>query len=204
MIQWYYVSNSYVITIVKWGVSCSVMPNPLWPHGLQPTRLLCPWHFPGRDTGVGCHFLFQEIFLTQGSNLGLPHCRQILYDLSQPVKTGTPYSVPWGNSGCENTGYWSQKTYLHIKRMTSVSPDSCIFPHRERIDVEAEAPILEAPDAKSWLIRKDPDAGKDWGQEEKWTTEDEMVGWHHRLNGHEFGQAPGDAEGQGSLMCCSL
>ena len=59
MIQWYWVSNSYVITIVKWSVSCSVMPNPLWPHGLQPTRLLCPWHFPGKDTGVGCHFLFQ-------------------------------------------------------------------------------------------------------------------------------------------------
>ena len=54
-------------------------------------------------------------------------------------------------------------------------------------DAEAEGPILWPPDAKSWLIRKDPDAGKDWGQEEKGTTEDEMVGWHHRLNGHEFG-----------------
>ena len=56
-----------------------------------------------------------------------------------------------------------------------------------RTDVEAETPILWPPDAKSWLICKDPDAGKDWGQEEKGTTEDEMVGWHHRLNGHEFG-----------------
>ena len=51
--------------------------------------------------------------------------------------------------------------------------------------------------------RKDPDAGKDWGQEEKGTTEDEMVGWHHRLNGHGFEQAPGAGEGQGSLVCCS-
>ena len=55
-----------------------------------------------------------------------------------------------------------------------------------RTDVEAEAPIVWPPDAKSWLILKDPDAGKDWKQEEKGTTEDEVVGWHHRLNGHEF------------------
>ena len=57
--------------------------------------------------------------------------------------------------------------------------------------------------SKSWLIGKDPNAGKDWGQEEKRVTEDEMVGWHHQLNGHEFEQTPGDSEGQGSLMCCS-
>ena len=56
-----------------------------------------------------------------------------------------------------------------------------------RTDIEAESPILWPPDAKSWLIWKDPYAGKDWGQEEKGTTEDEMAGWHHRLNGHEFG-----------------
>ena len=56
---------------------------------------------------------------------------------------------------------------------------------------------------KSWLIRKDPHAGKDWGQEEKGTTEDEMVGWHHWCNGHEFEQAPGDSEQQGGLVCCS-
>ena len=67
-----------------------------------------------------------------------------------------------------------------------------------RIDAEAETPILWPPDAKSWLIWKDPDAGKDWRQEEKGTTEDEMVGWHHRLYGHEFEQAPGDSDGQGS------
>ena len=56
-----------------------------------------------------------------------------------------------------------------------------------RTDVEAETPIFWPPDMKSWLIRKDPDAGKDWGQEEKGTTEDEMVGWHHRLNRHGLG-----------------
>ena len=72
-----------------------------------------------------------------------------------------------------------------------------------RTDVEAEAPIVWPPDGKSWLIWKDPDAGKDWGQEEKGTTEDEMVGWHHRLNGHGFGWTPGVGDGQGGLACCS-
>ena len=66
-----------------------------------------------------------------------------------------------------------------------------------------EAPILWLPDAKSWLVEKDPDAGKDWSQEEKGATEDEMIGWHHWLNGHELEQTPGDGEGQGSLACCS-
>ena len=72
-----------------------------------------------------------------------------------------------------------------------------------RTDAEAEAPVLWPPDAKSWLIRKDPDAGKDWGQEEKGTTEDELVGWHHWVDGHEFEQPLGDSEGQGSLAYCS-
>ena len=70
-------------------------------------------------------------------------------------------------------------------------------------DDKAEAPILRPPDVKSQLIGKDPDAGKDWRQEDKGKTEDEMVGWHHQLNGHEFEQAPGDGEGQGGLVCCS-
>ena len=73
-----------------------------------------------------------------------------------------------------------------------------------RTEVEAETPILWPPDAKNWFIWKDPDAGKDWRQEKKGMTEDEMVGWHHLLNGHEFEQAPGVGDRQGSLVCCSL
>ena len=72
-----------------------------------------------------------------------------------------------------------------------------------RTDVEAEAPIPWPPDAKSWLIEKDPDARKDWRQEEKGTIKDKMGGWHLWFNGHEFEQIPGDCEGQGSLTCCS-
>ena len=72
-----------------------------------------------------------------------------------------------------------------------------------RTDAEAETPILWPPDTKNHLIRKDPDAGKDWRQEEKGTIEDEMIGWHHWLNRHEFEQIWGDNEGQGSLAFCS-
>ena len=72
-----------------------------------------------------------------------------------------------------------------------------------RTDAEAEAATLWPPDGKSWLIRKGPDAGKGLRQEAKGTTEDEMVGWHHQLNGYEFEQTPGDSEGQGSLVCCN-
>ena len=68
---------------------------------------------------------------------------------------------------------------------------------------DAEAPILWPPDAKSQLIGNNPDDGKDWRREEKQATEDEMVGWHHQLNGHKSTQIPGDSEGQGSLVCCS-
>ena len=72
-----------------------------------------------------------------------------------------------------------------------------------RTDAEAETPKLWSPDVKSWHIRKDPDAGKDWGQEEKGMTEDEMVGCHHQFNGHEFGWTQGVADGQGRLARCS-
>ena len=70
-----------------------------------------------------------------------------------------------------------------------------------KTDAKAEVPVLWLPDAKNWLISKDPDAGKDWRQQ-KGTTEDETVGWHHQVNGHEFEQTPGDTGGQGSLVCC--
>ena len=71
-----------------------------------------------------------------------------------------------------------------------------------RNDAKAETPIVWPPHAKSWLIGKDSDAGRDWGQEEKGTTEDEMAGWHHRLDGREFEWTPGVGDGQGSLACC--
>ena len=91
---------------------------------------------------------------------------------------------------------------LDCKKIQPVHPkgdQSCVF--TGRTDVEAETPILWPPHAKSWLIGKD--SGRDWGQEEKGMTEDEMAGWHHRLNGHEFGWTPGVGDGQGGLACCN-
>ena len=93
---------------------------------------------------------------------------------------------------------------LDCKEIQPVSPkgnQSWIFIGRS--DAEAETLILWPPDVKNWLNGKDPDAGKDWRQKEKGTTEDEMVGWHYRHDGHEFEQAPGVGDGQGSLACCS-
>ena len=93
---------------------------------------------------------------------------------------------------------------LECKESKPVNPignEPCIFIGRP--DAKAEAPILWLPDPKIWLFGKDPDAEKDWRQAEKGMTEDEMVGWHHRLNGHEFEQILGDRDGQESPMCCS-
>ena len=93
---------------------------------------------------------------------------------------------------------------LDCKEVQSVQPKgnkSWIF--IGRTDAEAETPILWPPDAKKWLIWKGPDAKKDWKREERGTTEDEMVGWHHQLNEHEFEQAPGVGDGQVGLGCCS-
>ena len=71
-----------------------------------------------------------------------------------------------------------------------------------KTDDEAETPIFWPPDGKNWLIWKEADVGKDWRQKEKGTAEDEMIGWHHQLDGHDFGQAPGVGDGQGGLACC--
>ena len=103
--------------------------------------------------------------------------------------------------------------FLNCDMKTFESPFDCkeIKPVNPKINqpwifiwkTDAEALILWPPDEKSWLIGKDPDAGIDWGQEDKGVTEDEIVGWHHWINGHEFEQTLGDSEGQGSLVCCS-
>ena len=98
----------------------------------------------------------------------------------------------------------TRESPLDCKEIKPVNPkgnQSCIY--IGRIDAEAKALILWLPDAKSWLIRKDPDAGKDWRQKDKKIAEVAMDRQHHWFNGHEFEQTPGDSEGQGSLACCS-
>ena len=106
------------------------------------------------------------------------------------------YAICYSNNNLESP--------LDIKEIKPVNPkgtQSWIFIGRN--DAEAETPKLWPPDAKNWLTGKDNDAWKDWRQEVKWATEDEMVGWHHRLNGHAFEQAPWVGDGQGSLAWCS-
>ena len=95
------------------------------------------------------------------------------------------------------------KSPLNCKEIQPVHPkgdQSWVF--IGRTDAEAETPVLWPPDAKSWLIGKDPDAGRELGQKEKGTTENEMVEWHHRLDGHGFGWTPGVGDRQGGLLCC--
>ena len=143
-------------------------------------------NFLGKNTEVGCHSLLQGIFPTQRS---IPHLLHLLH---------------WQN-WCFWTVVWEKtlESPLDCKEIQQVHPkgdQSWVF--IGRTDVEAETPIPWPPDAESWLFWKNPDAGKDWGQKEKGTTEDEMVGWHHRLNGHGFGWTPGVGDGQGGLACC--
>ena len=110
----------------------------------------------------------------------------------------------------KNWCFWTvvlEKTLESPLDCKEIQPDHskgnqfCIF--IGRTDAEAEPPILWPPDVKNWLTGKDSDAGKDWRQEEKGTTEDEMIGWHHQLNGHEFEQALEVGDGQAGLACCS-
>ena len=123
----------------------------MWPYGQQPTRLLCPKDFLGKNTGVGCHFLLHPI---QRYPLIKNYCL---------------------SSFC-------------LSNLAS-HPSSALLRQCK-------------PHAKSWLIGKDSDAGRDWGQEEKGTTEDEMAGWHHWLDGRESEWTPGVCDGQGGLACC--
>ena len=117
------------------------------------------------------------------------------------------YKESWA---VKNWWFWNlvlEKTLespLDCKEIQLVHPDGVqpwVF--IGRTDVEGKTPVLWPRGAKSWLIGKDPDAGKGWRQEEKRATENEMVRWHHQFNGHEFEQTPGDGEGQGRLACCN-
>ena len=142
-------------------------------------------------------------------------------DITLPTKSSQGYGFPSGHVrmwelDCEES--WAQKNWCFwtvVLEKTLESPLDCkeiqpVYSKGDqpwvffgRIDAKAETPILWPPHVKSWLIGKDADVGRDWGQEEKGTTEDEMAGWHHQLNGHEFEWTPGVGDGQGGLACCN-
>ena len=149
------------------------------------------------------------------------HIKKQRYYFANKGPSGQCYGFSSGHVWMQELDYkasWVLKNWCFwtvVLEKTLESPLNCkeiqpVHPKRDqswvfigRTDVEAETSILRPPHAKSWLIGKDPDAGKVWGQGEKGTTEDEMVGWHHRLNGHGFGWIPGVGDGQGGLACCS-
>ena len=196
----------------KWKGSRSVVSDSQRPHGLEPTRLLHPWDFPGKSTEWGAiafsdqprqHIKKQRHYFADKG----PSSQNYGFSSSHVWIWGLDYKESWAP---KNWCFWTvvlEKTLqslLDCKEIKPVNPKGnqpWIF--IGRTDAEAETPILWPPDVKNWLIGKDPDTGKDWRQEKRGTIEDEMVGWHHWLNGHEFEKAPGSGDGQESLACCS-
>ena len=171
-------------------------------HGISQARIL----------EVGCHFLPPGYLPHPGIKLTSPALAGRFFTAELSRKSNSSYlSCIYKESWVpKNWCFWTvllEKTLespldsKEIKPVNFKGNQSWIF--TGRTDAEAETPILWPPGVKNWLIRKDPDAGKDWRQEKNGTTEDEMVGLHHWLDGHEFEQALGVVNGQGGLACCS-
>ena len=165
------------------------------------TKMLAPWK-KSRDQPRQHIKKQRHYFVIKG-----PSSQSYGFSSSHVWMWKLDYKESWA---LKNWCFWtvvSEKTLespLDCKEIKSVHPkgnQSWIF--IGRIDAESETTILWPPDVNNWLIGKDPDVGKDWRQLEKGTTEDEMVGWHHWLNGHEFYQAAKVGDGQGSLECSS-
>ena len=117
----------------------------------------------------------------------------------EPLRRVTAKELTCSNCGVREDCW---ESFGHQGDQTSQSKGNQPWIFSGRTDAEAEVPIIWSPDAKNWLIGKDPDAGENWRQKKR-ATKDEMVGWHHQFNRHEFEQTPGDSEEQGSLSCCS-
>ena len=164
-------------------------------------RLLAPWNKnydqPRQHIKKQRHYFINKGSSSQG--YGFCSCHVWMWELD--------YKESWVQ---KNWCFWTVvlgktlESPLDCKEIQPVHPKGdqpWIF--IGRTDADADTPILWPPDVKNWLIGKDPDAGKNWRQEQKGMTEDEMVAWHHQLNGHEFEWTPGVGDGQGGLACCS-
>ena len=149
------------------------MSDSLRPHGLYSL-----WNSTGQITRVGCLSLLQVTFPTQGLNLGLPHHWQILDHLNHKE---SPRILAWVAYPFSSGFSWP-RNQTRVSCITGRFLTNWALRIIGRIVSEAETPMLWPPNAKNWLIRKDPESGKDWRQEEKSTTENEMVGWHHQLD----------------------
>ena len=205
------------------------MSDSLWPHGLQHARIPCPSPTPEAcsnscPSSQWCHPTISSSAVLFSSRLqsfpasGYFPVNQFFTSGGQSIEASASASVlpmnsqnwfPLGLTGwifLQSKGLsrvFSKFRYhlLYIlEYIHSKGDQPWVFFGRN--DAKAETPVLWPPHVKSWLIGKDFDAGRDWVQEEKGTTEDEMAGWHHRLDGHEFEWTPGDGVGQGGLACC--
>ena len=166
-----------------------------WRRKWQPTPVFLPGESQGRGSLVGCRLWGR----TESDTTEQIHFHFHYGCESWTVKKAEHRRI-------DAFELWCWRSLLRVpwtarRSNQSILKKSFLNTHWKEWS-ETEAPIFWPPDAKSWLIRKDPDAGKDWRQE-KGMTEDEMLGWHHRLNGHEFEQAPWVGDRQGSLACCS-
>ena len=175
-----------------WATSLSLFTLMHWRRKWQPTPVFLPGESQGRGSLTDCRLWGR----TESDTTEVTQQHVWMWELD--------YIESWAP---KNWCFWTvvlEKTLespLDCKEIQPVHPkgnQSWLF--IGRTDVEAETPILWPSDAKSWLIWKYSDAGKDWGQEEKGTTEDEMVGWHHWLDGHGFGWTQGVGDGQGGLV----
>ena len=160
-------------------------------HGLGSTGLVSSGALLLMDLGTSEFYrLWEEAIWTQNDWLGSqgPHCKvsRFYFLLAKAVVLEKTLEGPLD---CKE-----------IQPVHSKGDQPRVFFGRN--DAKAETPVLWPPHVKSWLIGNDPDAGRDWGQEEEGMTEDEMAGWHHQLDGHEFEWTPGDGDGQGGLECC--
>ena len=156
------------------------MSDSVWPHRWQPTRLPRPWDSPGKNTGVGYHFLLCCMKVKSQSEV-----TQSCPTLSNLIDYSLPDSSIHGIFQARVLE-WGAIAFSKCLSSPAYFPESqtqTLNPHLHLLVHVSSNHLI----AKSWLIWKDPDAGKDWGREEKGTTENEMVGWHHWLNGHEFG-----------------
>ena len=174
--------------------SHSVMSDSLPPHGLHS-----PWNCPGQNTGVGSLSLLQGIFPIQGSNRGLPHCRQILYQLSHQ---GSPEKGDgWRTNALE---LWCWRRLLRVPWTSRRSNQSILKKIRPECSLEGLKLKLQYFGHLMWGANAlEKTSGKIWRLDKKGATEDKVVGRHHQLNGHQFEQPLGDSEGQGSLACYS-
>ena len=172
---------------------------------------------------MDCHFLLQGIFPTQGLNAGLPHCRQMLtiwatyshlfqnfpqlivihtvkgFDIVNKVEVFLELSCCFDDPA--DVGNLISGSFVFSKSSLNIWKFMVTFCWSLAWRILS---IILLACEMSWLTGKDPDAERNWGQEEKGTTEDEIAGWHHRINTHEFGWTLGVGDGQGGLACCNL